>query len=382
MPARRSGAIVLALVLAACGGQTASTAAGPSQLMTPSATPSPTPEPGSAFLAAMEKPGAWLRATVTGTQKIETEMSAVTGTYEAVASAFRAAFANEDATTEQRFVSDRSYFRTGEGLWYVDSGDWIDGSLITAITDAGAVTTNADGTATITIKPTSLQVLANGLGLTDETFATVTGTAELTINALGEPDVMSLDLVAEMPIGEQTFSPAWTLSYQFDLSGSAPLIDVPEQAWTWHQKGLDLGYLVSIPDRWTVERDTTDPDAAFEVLINANDAIGVGVSRWVRPTKGLTASEWFTEVVAFFEGPYWFGTNFESNEPLTVSSGSARLLTVHAVLESRQLYMMVAVMFYGDVAYYLIWSSPPGNEATDRELFLQLVGTFQYVPLP
>ena len=377
MPARRSGAIVLALVLAACGGQTASTAAGPSQLMTPSATPSPTPEPGSAFLAAMEKPGAWLRATVTGTQKIETEMSAVTGTYEAVASAFRAAFANKDATTEQRFVSDRSYFRTGEGLWYVDSGDWIDGSLITAITDAGAVTTNADGTATIAIKPTSLQVLANGLGLTDETFATVTGTAELTINTLGEPDVMSLDLVAEMPIGEQTFSPAWTLSYEFDLSGSAPLIDVPEQAWTWHQKGLDLGYIVSIPDGWTVERGTSDP-VSEGISAPINDFRLITVFGW--PTQGLTASEWFTEVAADFERDVW-STKSESNEELTVSGGSAQLLTIHTLLEGVQVYMMVAVIFYGDVAYDLIWWSAPGKEAADRELFLQLVNTFQYVPL-
>jgi hypothetical protein len=302
----------------------------------------------------------------------------VSGEYEADATSFRSTMLGEgeSASTEQRYIDQHNYFLDTDGLWYSSSGDWIKGSLVAVLGGSECPAhTNADGTATVSVGQEAIQDLTNSLGLTDDTFSTVSGTAELTIGADRQPQLMDVNAVATQTAGSKSLSTAYQIRFTFDQTGSPPGYAAPAQLWVVYQDSTDYGYIISIPEDWTVTRQHTEKGGQFDEMVGNGEEVQV----WGFNTEGATADAWFKDVTDTVSGTSFLG-KLDSNEPMTLGGAKARLLTGHIIQEEGTLFAMVAVVYVGDHAFDFIWYSAAGLEDMDRELFLQMMGTLVLMP--
>ncbi len=393
---RRAGLawlIAASILVAACGGQSATP--GPSATAeatgaqtspvtgeatpTPSApaTPVPSPTPEVDLVAAAAKilasPTLTAKATVTGTVVQGDVTGALSGTmtFGPIGSAtnLRIFVNGVQVLQDSLTLNGKAYARSNGGPWFEQPATSGGGAeMLKAVRGLEVRGTETVGTTTLhrLVNPTTLTPA--DLGIT--TPAGVTGEAGLVVLVTddGTPKTMIVD--ASWPVTGADGSVATSATHMelaFDCIGCTVAIAEPEEVF-----GLvtskKLGYTIAVPHDWDAKLATKAADADW---FYSPDDRALGVWRY---STGLTLNQYAKEYVEFIksgEGGFKKVKNVTSNAT-TVGNLKAMRLTFHCTLQGTAQYVITYFVKVKGQMLEIDLLASPGYEAED-DAFMELV---------
>ena len=381
-------ALMLAVVLAACGSSSpspsASTLPGPAASATataPSATPAPSeaPTPSPTPKADVARPflAILMSRTFTATAKISGELTVgsttfpVTGTYDVRASDNRQSMTiglPSPQTTESVTAGGVTYVKRA-GLWFERAAPAAGSAPSTDLASSLRSLLDLVDTGTVTKAGRTLHHLApsgtasiplSAIGASDPT-----GDGAVTIDFYveddGTPVVMTIAATWTQPSGKTAQRASMTLDYTFSNVGGQVVIAAPLQVWTTF-KSKRFGYSMSYPVDWEAGQSPTKtkPDS----FVSAEGS-GVFILRVARQGFSLNTitSAFIKEVKRAAKA------SVTSNKAATIDGFKARRLEFTGVFDGSREYDSEIIVVRGKYVYFFEYSSLEKLTKSDRDLF-------------
>jgi hypothetical protein len=371
--------LAIMLVVAACGGATASVApsATPTPAATPTAAPTPSPTPvdvAAAFTRIASAPDFSAVGKIAGTVKIGPVDGEISGD-----GLFDGADSSGSTTltagtfkevTHSVTVGSESWTRKEPGPWLVNTsataGEGLDDYLrsVGTVVDLGVET--YAGRELHHLQPMGGNKAApealgfDVSGATDAAF-----TVDLYATDDGTPAIMAVTGSWTTVSGDQSIPTSMTFDLVFSDIGKPQTITAPEDVWVRFTSSK-LGYTMAHPALWTVESEK-DQDA---YLVNGQGYVYVAIA----PFKGSTAT-FVSGLKAAYKKP--FEGDPKSETPTRLGGEAAIRLIYQFTNDSDQ-----AVTVADDVVsrdgtgweVYLVTAGGPEDVA----VFDQFVATFEF----
>ena len=388
---RRWAAIIVAAVLAAACGSTASPTPGTTIVpsasasvlatATPAPTPSPTPDITGVAETALTKlvtPG--VEADVSGTLTSTAGPWPVNGTVTLSGQDQRTDITVTEGTTKVETVAiiaaAQPFVAKGSGPFFAApklaagfgpaSGDTLYSVItsITALQDMGTET--HAGQSLHHLKPTTTVAAAPfAFGLTDATIKGAAMTVDVYADDTGTPILMAIGGTWQQVVGRSTL--ALTAAFDVTFRAGVATVVAPDEVWATFSSKRFLYHAAKGTD-WTLstknakvdEIETTD-DAFIDLTSVASH---VSLTSFTNTAISVDTKD--------------LGKKPEKNESIRVGGVPARLLTFHGTYKQTKLYFLDATVVYGGRAYDIGYTTIPGTEANDKATFLEFLATFGF----
>lgn len=387
--------LLVATLLAACGGSagpTASTAApttaataAPTATVTPPPTPAPTPTPpadvSKAFAAHLAKPDFRGGGPITGTISIGNLEGQVSGSMQLRGADSRMELSMEipgivSSSSSTITIGDVTYTATPGGPWIQGPTAAGSSGLGQAIM-LGALTARDEGVVDRGGRQLHLLVPAGGgaisaadLGITDPSMAGAAGKLAFFARDDGSLAILSVSLEWAIPSGSTTLPAAMTIDFGFDERPSVVIV-APTDPWTRHTSER-FGYAIAYPGDWGVLEATTNDEAD---LFGASATEFAAVFRQRQPAAAADDLEAYVRAFVQAERRST-GARPESEEAVTLLGGPARRLTYHQELEGEDVYVVYTLLVRGRNAWQVGLVGPTGYEDEVLALHEQQLLTF------
>jgi len=382
LAARAALSLAAALIVAACGGATASVEPSVTPAPTPAPTTAPTPSPtpidvSAAFVKRMVLPGFSATATLTGTLTIGPVKGDISGT---------AAFSGNDSSTSMSITAgtykqDTASVHIGSSSWSRKSpGPWLDdpkqpaGSTdkslstilrsLVSVTDLG-VETHA-GKQLHHLRSTSgNEIPGAAFGLDSASAKDAKFTLDFYATDDGSPAVMAIAGDWTQVSGATSVPTAMTFDIVLSDVGTPQTIAPPADVWVRYTS-KDFGYTMAHPADWTVTSSKTEDTYAID---------GQGyVYVATQPFKGSTA-----KFVTALEASYkkQLGQVPKSETPTTLGGQPAvRLLYEYKDKTGQDVTIADDVISRDGTGWEVLMAT--GGGAADVGVFDQFVSTFAF----
>ena len=365
----------MALLAAACGGQSATPTPAPTPVPTPIPTPSPTPvDVGAVVLKTIQATGYSAEFQLQGTGTFGGQALTSTGTWDTAGgdshTTMKFVMGTDTWTTDSIEVGGKSWDSSAGGP-YIPSANARCTSindalrLATGLTDQGIVTKNGQSLHHLTITggvdascTVATSISVSGMTIQLDLYATDAGK----IAAMDETDTWT------QLSGGSTFNA--TISSEATPTGAAAgAITAPTDPWTLYEN-TESNYRVAVPAGWSEELLQGRP-----TLHDAgNDHIVQLIVSQV--PAGTTFDEYSKANRAGINNLKSLKVNASESADLGGQTGG--LLEFHYVLGTKTLHALDVFTVYSGDSYDVFWLSAPGTEKADYEMFSNIVNSFVF----
>jgi hypothetical protein len=396
MPARGSRAMarrlsapwIVVVMVAACGGSTASPTAAPTpspSTAVATATPAPTPSPSpadvsAAFVKAITAPDFNAAATISGTVTISGIEGTLSGDALKVGDADQSTtvieIAGNKQTTDSIEVGPSS--PGGAGAWKRQgSGPWVAQkpstkpslfesiAALSGIEDVGVVT--KDGKSLHHLKPSaSGEITPEALGFDVEGAKDPTFTMDLYATDDGTPAIIAIN-GSWTQVSDGTESPIdIDVEYAFSEPSATQTIVAPPDPWTLYTSST-FTYEMAHPDAWTVE-SAKDKDS---YLLDGQPYVYVAPQK---VAKSLTLTQ-FADALKKVYKPQ-FGTPTSVTDTRLDNQPAKRLIFEFTNKAKQDVTLVDDVAVRDSMGWEVFVATTGGTD--DIPIFDQFVSTFHF----
>jgi hypothetical protein len=367
---RIAALLMVAVVFAACSGQTPAT---PTPQVTATAAPTPTPiDVPKAFLPQIVAATSG-KLAITGTLDLGSQTGPLSGSVTYVGGdsdqTLTIALGGTPSTTYSIRKAGSGYTKNGDGPWLPDAAKPAAGKdlstvfrSLASLTDAGTETKGGvelhrlEMPAGTVLDPAIIGLTA--AGITDAKLSLV-----FYAEADGTPAIVSLTAT-----WTQSGQPArMVMDMRFVQIGGSLAITIPAHVWTTFAS-TRFHYLMDFPDDW----DVSTTDKTFDRFASPGESFALATRA---KTNGATLNDIAKAEIAVNKKS---SLVLVKNESYKVAGQQARFITYGATLSGKKYAAYEVIVVNGAYWYGMVWLSPAASAAADLVTAKLMISTFAF----